>query len=128
MLKLWDLEKGEEEMEIRAKALAVREQALKVQQLERQEDELARREMDVERKAKELALRELERQEQEIANREAEVDRRMKELAGLPPAPEPPKRTAPVREQGKVIPLLQPFGSDSPVVYPLRPAKEELRP
>lgn len=128
MLKLWDLERNEQELEVRAKALATREQALKVLQLERQEDELSRREMELERRSKELALRELERQEEELANREAAVDRRMKELASPPPVADPPKRPAPAPSQGNVIPLLQPVGSDSPVVYPLRPAKEERHP
>ena len=89
---------------------------MKVRNLERQEEELTRREKDVERRAKELVLRDLERAEEALAKREKEVELRILELAEggqkrtQPQAPAPPAGTK----------------MQTPVVYPLRPAKEEL--
>ena len=114
MLKLWELERSENELVMREKALAAREQALKFRNLERQEEEIARREADVQRRAKELALRELENQEADLRRRELQVERRLKELSGLPSDSKP---------QPPLLPV--PIGSDSPVVYPLKPARDE---
>lgn len=114
MLKVWELERSENELVMREKALAARETALKIRTLERQEEELARREADVQRRAKELALRELETQEANLRSRELQVERRLKELSGLPPDS---------KTQTPLLPV--PVGSESPVVYPLKPARDE---
>jgi streptogramin lyase len=117
MLKIWELDRSEKELAMREKAIAERERALKMRNLERQEEELARREADVERRAKEVALRELERQETELFRREQELERRMKELSEL---------SSDAKAQPPLLAV--PLGSDSPVVYPLKPAKDERRP
>lgn len=114
MLKMWELERSEKELARREKALAEREQSLKIRSLERQEEELARREADVQRRAKQLALRDLENQEEDLRRRELQVERRLKELSDLAPDSKP---------QPPLLPV--PIGSESPVVYPLKPAKDE---
>ena len=118
MLKIWELERTESELELREKAVVSRERALKLRNLERQEEELARRETEVERRAKQLTLQELERAEEELARREQKVARRLQELSELPTN----------LKLEKNPPLGTTIDVDTPVAYPLRPAKEERVP
>ena len=118
MLKIWELERTESELELREKAVASRERTLKLRNLERQEEELIRRESEVERRAKQLTLQELERAEEELARREQQVARRLQELSELPPNFKPEKNP----------PLGTTLDVETPVAYPLRPAKEERAP
>lgn len=115
MLKLWEIERGEKSLEFREKAIATRERLLKVQNLEREEEDLARREKEVERRAKELVLRDLERAEEALAKREKELELRILELAEVDPR----------RKQSQAPALPSGTKMQTPVVYPLRPAKEE---
>lgn len=115
MLKLWEIERGEKHLELREKEIASRERMLKVRNLEREEENLARREKEVERRAKELVLRDLERAEEGLAKREKEVELRLLELT----------EGDPKRNHPKASPLPPGTKIQTPVVYPLRPAKEE---